>query len=44
MMTKLAGIEYRGTAGISKHCINAVIEMIHFGRVFNTVENSNHWK
>jgi hypothetical protein len=38
MMTKLAGIEYRGTAGISKHCINAVIEMIHFGRVFNTVK------
>ncbi|MCG9710321.1 TIGR02391 family protein [Pseudoalteromonas sp. Isolate3] len=37
-MTKLAGIEYRGTAGISKHCINAVTEMIHFGRMLNTVK------
>ncbi len=38
MITKLAGIDYRGTAGISRHCIDAVLEMIHFGREINTVK------
>ncbi|KAF7770109.1 hypothetical protein PCIT_a3068 [Pseudoalteromonas citrea] len=38
MKTHLAGIDYRGLAGISQNCIDAVVEMIHFGRKINTVK------
>lgn len=38
MMTRLAGIEYRGRGGISRHCIDAVVEIIHFGRQINEVK------
>jgi len=38
MLTKLAGIEYRGLGGISQYCLDAVIEMIHFGRQINEVK------
>ncbi|EHR0555782.1 TPA: TIGR02391 family protein [Vibrio vulnificus] len=38
MMTKLAGIDYRGLGGISRHCIDAVVEIIHFGRQINEVK------
>ncbi|MFM5269400.1 TIGR02391 family protein [Aeromonas veronii] len=38
MMIKLADIEYRGRCGVSRHCINAVVEIIHFGRQINEVK------
>lgn len=38
MMTKPADIEYRGRGGISRHCIDAVVEMLHFGRKINEVK------
>lgn len=31
MKDKLAGIEYRGTNGISQECINAVVQLVQFG-------------
>ncbi|MCH7349863.1 TIGR02391 family protein [Aeromonas sp. MR7] len=37
-MTRLAGIEYRGRGGISRHCIDSVVEIIHFGRKINEVK------
>ncbi|MBV1786682.1 TIGR02391 family protein [Marinobacterium sp. D7] len=37
-MTRLAGIDYRGVGGISRHCIDAVVEIIHFGRVINEMK------
>lgn len=38
MITKLAGIDYRGLGGVSRHCIDAIIEIIHFGRQINEVK------
>ncbi|WGV99109.1 TIGR02391 family protein [Vibrio sp. YMD68] len=38
MMGRFAGIEYRGMAGISCHCIDAVVEILHFGRTINEVK------
>ncbi|MCU8083842.1 TIGR02391 family protein [Shewanella sp. SM23] len=38
MIARLAGIDYRGFGGISQHCIDAVVEMIHFGRQINEVK------
>ncbi|MHC9246928.1 TIGR02391 family protein [Aeromonas jandaei] len=37
-MAKPADIEYRGRGGISRHCIDAVVEMLHFGRKINEVK------